>query len=167
MDHKCHKINSLLIEYCEGTLDAQGARMVEEHVHTCADCHAALAAYQSSWELLGAGEELEPPRDYVSRFWSVLAERRTWVERCIELVKEGRMVRRYAYRYAFIVVAILALNISLYKSVEAVQTKQMLMAMNDDELAMLVEYTVVANLDLLENLDVVESLHVLDVLENG
>ncbi len=163
MKPNCKKINELLIAYCEGTLDREAVARVKAHVDGCEDCRGALASYKASWEMMGTGDELEPQSDYVSRFWTALAERQTWHETLAASIKEWFVMRRPAYRYAFVIAMIIAFNISVYKSVDVIQTRQMLANMSQEELEMMMKYDVVTDLDLLSDFDVVESLDGLDI----
>ncbi len=64
---ECARIKGHLSEYIDGTLDVQTRVLVEDHLSTCSDCKAELAALNALVEELGALETVTAPADFLEK----------------------------------------------------------------------------------------------------
>ena len=63
----CAKIQELLSEYIDGTLDAKAVQVVEKHVSVCQDCKETLASLSAMVEELNALEPVKAPADFLEK----------------------------------------------------------------------------------------------------
>ena len=63
----CAKIDELLSEYIDGTLDSKTVQMVEKHISVCMDCKETLASLRAMVEELNALEPMKAPADFLEK----------------------------------------------------------------------------------------------------
>lgn len=63
----CTRIQELLSEYIDGTLDPNAERAVKTHISTCNDCKKMLASLRTVIDELGALDPVKPPADFLEK----------------------------------------------------------------------------------------------------
>lgn len=74
---ECAKIEELLSDYIDGTLDARTKSLVEEHLSTCKDCKQDLDSLKSAIKELGSLDAVKAPKDFLNQVHERI-ERRSW-----------------------------------------------------------------------------------------
>lgn len=153
----CRDIKKLFFDYIDGRLTPEEEKAVKAHLASCKGCSGRLYEYKKSWEILGSISPIKPSPDYVSRFWKEASLRVPWHERVSGCIRDMFLYRRLAYRFVFAAVIIIALNVSVYNYVNTIRTRTLLINMNEEELEMIEDYDMIADLDAFEE----------DVINNG
>jgi hypothetical protein len=78
---RCERVQELLSDYYEGTI--QGAVLVplESHLHSCSACREEWDGLREVWRVLNAAPVVEPPADFHAAVWRrIEADRRSQVQ---------------------------------------------------------------------------------------
>lgn len=78
----CEDVRTRFAEYLAGTLDADQAGMLEQHVASCAECQAGYAGVEALWRALGSiPTPLVPSNRMRERFSAMVAAERASADR--------------------------------------------------------------------------------------
>lgn len=149
---KCKSIKQLISLYGDAVLTREEKERVDVHVETCARCRALLAEHKKTWDVLGAWQQIEPPSDYVSRFWTVCTTQEKWYESLFRLAATITRSRKLAYSVALVLLLIAVVPVSVYRYIENVEARAFVISLSEDE------WEMIENLDLLAELDVLDSM---------
>jgi anti-sigma-K factor RskA len=69
---KCTDIESLLIDYLEGSLSEEEKSLIEQHIHDCAGCRTALAQSKMLLGMIGDIPKETPPESLKNSFEAML-----------------------------------------------------------------------------------------------
>ncbi|MEJ2746255.1 MAG: zf-HC2 domain-containing protein, partial [bacterium] len=72
---RCKKVEWLLSDYVDGTLDAPTRAILEEHLHSCQACKSSLRRLERTVRLVKDAPMPQPPEYYWSDFTPHLMER--------------------------------------------------------------------------------------------
>ncbi len=149
----CKKIKKILLLYVDNMASAEEKEALAVHIKECAQCKAVLGEYENTWKLLDAEEPIEPRPDYVSRFWTALAKEETWQKRLLDGVRSLVLTRRAAYGCVVALVLFMGIHTSRLYYMDITQTRSLLINMSEEELEMIDNFELIANLDFFENIE--------------
>ncbi|MDA0986968.1 MAG: zf-HC2 domain-containing protein [Bacteroidetes bacterium] len=66
LNRRCNKIESLLIEYLEGSLTIDNSKLVEEHIINCSSCNNVYQDCKLTFEVLKKESSYSIPQNYFS-----------------------------------------------------------------------------------------------------
>ena len=66
---ECKEIKEIVIQYSLGGLKHVEKAGVESHLDNCAECRSFLSESKKLWGLLDTWNEVEPNKEFVSKFW--------------------------------------------------------------------------------------------------
>jgi len=75
-DFTCQQVIALLVDYVDGTLQGQTARMLQEHLQDCPECVAFLRTYTATLRTTRTLRDVEMPPALQDRVLRFLRERR-------------------------------------------------------------------------------------------
>jgi anti-sigma factor RsiW len=157
---QCAEIKKLLPAYLDGEISTDESKSVKEHLVSCDACRQQAHAFGLSWKALGEYKNIEPDSAYMSRFYTELAQRKTWVER----FKETVVIWRPAFVLGCMVVLIS--SVVLRNQWISSQGVRQFVALNEEELEIVENLELVENVELLEDLEVLENLDVIEAMES-
>jgi anti-sigma factor RsiW len=139
----------LLLAYCSGKLDAEGAAAIGKHVENCAACREFVRGQQAVWSALDAWEAAPVSADFDRRLYRRIDLEVSWWDRLIRpfrpmLVRQGIPVAASAFLVIMASVlldrpaAVPPADESESAQVEALQAEQVEHAL--DEIEMLHEF---------------------------
>ena len=165
----CQKIKKLIPLYLDGELQAQEYQEIKTHLAECKTCQKESLAFEHSWDILSEFRTIEPPADYISRFWTELALRKPWYAKALEVIQEpflrGKFVPALAAVCAVLIISLF--SVRNYYQIE--RSQQTLSNLTAEEIEVIENMDLAENYELIENIDFVEDLDViehLDTLEN-
>ncbi|VAX35596.1 hypothetical protein MNBD_UNCLBAC01-1907 [hydrothermal vent metagenome] len=152
----CCDIQKLLPLYLDEALNIKETQGVKAHVKECLACQKELHAYQASWDMLGELEEVEPRSDYVSRFWTNVAQQKakSWYVKVWEDFKCGFLESR------FVPVVVTACIVMIVSVVSLRNYKQF-----QSDLEMMDYIELAENLEVIEDFEVWEDWEVIEYLD--
>ncbi len=162
---KCVDIKKLLPLFLDNELQADEYKHVNDHVSSCVSCEKEIFLYQQSWKMLEMAENIEPQAGYMSRFWTELSTRKTWVQTIFEVVKGLLWSKRLVPVFATASVLLLVGIFSIRNYYNLSDSQTMLASLSVSDLEM-VEYVELAeNLEIIENIDFYEDMELLENLD--
>lgn len=66
---ECRNIKEMIIRYSSGDIDDRERVLVDRHIRECGDCGIYFKRSQNLWGVLDSWRDIEPERQYVTRFW--------------------------------------------------------------------------------------------------
>lgn len=67
---ECRDIKELIVRYSSGDIEEKEKALVDEHVRDCHGCEQYYLRSERLWETLDTWEEIEPEREFVTKFWN-------------------------------------------------------------------------------------------------
>jgi len=127
-----------------------------------------LQAIENAWDMIGGLENEEPEAGYVSRFWTRLAQRKTWYQAWSKALQSVFSVKRLVPVAAVVAVLIIAGMLHLYPSsgpapVVATRVAQAPGARTNGQ----VSVELVENMDILEEMELLEDWEYVGALGNS
>lgn len=146
---KCDDIKKMIPVYLDGELKEPEAGTVKEHLAECASCRKEAHAFGRAWKLMGEYADIEPDSAYVSRFWTELARRKSWVERL-----RDKFSHPAQWRPAFVTLSIIVLLsvIVFRQSFTPSSVGQQMVAIDNTDLE------IIENIELVEDLDLIQDI---------
>lgn len=163
---KCSDIQKLFSAFQDEELEAKESQRVREHLKDCSDCRKELEFYKKSWDLLGIWKDKEPAPGYIGRFWSRLAQEKTWGEQALESIREILTKRALAPVFAAIFIFIIVGSFSYRYYVSGQKSEKALAVMTPEEIELVDQLELAQNYDVIVNMDVVEDLEVVENLDS-
>ncbi len=160
---RCGQVKKIITVYMDGELGREEARLVKEHIASCAACRAELAAFEQSWAMLKDGDGIQPRPGYVSRFWTRVSEELPWQERIGKDIHESLWNRRLAPAFVAACLVLVVGVFAVRNYFQMQDTHQMLAGLEEDEMEMVENMELAENFDLIEDMDFWEDM---DVIEN-
>ena len=96
----CAELDVLICDYVDGTLDAAGRAVVEEHLAQCEECAALAADSAEAVQFMERAADVEPPPQLITRIlfdapWRKSARMqgvRGWIDRIFSPLLQPRLV---------------------------------------------------------------------------
>lgn len=165
----CEDIKLLISPFLDHELEDAENKQVTEHLSACLHCRKELALLQETWEILDENEQLKPSADYISQFWTKLAQEQTWQEKIISQFKQ------FAFRprllpAASMVFVLLIVGGFLVQTYTQQQSDPVELSVIDplemdiiENVESIDDYDVIADMDFYENFDLIEEIEVLEL----
>lgn len=164
---KCQAIQKLLPLFLEGALERKEAESVNQHITACPACQKELHLYRQSWEMLKDLKDIEPSRDYMSRFWTRVSLETSPVERFMLGLKTLIPARQVMAMGIALSMIVMMFVVGGQHVLEIKRTNAALAKITPDEFELVADkenfelakhFDVIEDIDFLKDLDVVENL---------
>jgi hypothetical protein len=92
---ECKQVEDLLMALCDGALDADSVRRVEEHIRSCSGCAKERMRVARTLDALHKFDRIEPREDFSARLWQKIdewdtARRALWLTAVATFVRKNR-----------------------------------------------------------------------------
>ena len=158
----CQNVKKIIPIFLDRELAADEQIFMEAHLKSCAACQKEVELYRRSWEMLKDVPQIQPEPAYVSRFWTRLAQEKTWHERLALNIREGLLKRNLVPAFVALCLLVAAGLFSVTNYFRIQDTEQILAEMSEEEVELVEnielaqDFEIIADLELLEDLEILE-----------
>lgn len=163
----CKHTKDRIPEWMDSALSAEESAAVGQHLARCADCRKEFKLYARAWNSLKSWPEAEPDPGYVSRFWTRLSTRKSWIERLVESLRPASSDPRLAPALVVLFLALLIGSVTLYNTSSAVKTERLISSLTADDIEFVENMELAENLDIIQNIDFFENIDIIESLEQS
>jgi len=161
---KCDHIKSLLPLYSDEALEPSEMEAVKGHLKSCPACREELAALQASWEALEEWGDIEPAPGYVSRFWTGLAQRKSWPEKLWDRLRGLEAGPFWAPVLVTACVAVIV-SVLVVSRLQPGHAPEEFAGLNAEEIEMVENIELAEHFEIIQDLDFWENWDIMEDLE--
>lgn len=156
------QFKKLIPEYTENLLQGEELQSFREFLANSKEAQNELESYQKTWEMLSEVREIEPSPNYVSRFWTEISTRESWLERALKSFIKPRLVPTLATACVLLIVGFF-----VFKNYTQIQDPEAILAgLDEDEIEMVENIELAENFDIIEDIDFLEDLDIIEELDS-